>query len=620
VRIKEFLISNYKCFGEGDAVRLQAGMTVLTGRNSSGKTATLEALSLRFVGNPHRSLASKAADDSPSVVQLVCELTRAEFSEYARQLSEHGEFYLPALKHNSPFAQDPSGWIAAQDRLEIRLVRSIMRNGGRSDQSRFVLLETLPLAHRSDGDEFLRCTIKKGQFQILGSRWQGSLPDWFPGLTDWISSFIYRFSPERYCASVFAYGDNEVLKADASNLPEVLNHLQADALRFRQYNGLVSKVLPQVKWVRIRARTPNNEIWVSHLDPEVGKNDLWIPLADCGTGVGHVLAILYVLFASKSSQTILIDEPQSFLHPGAARKLMDVLSEFPHHQLLIATHSPTIISSGAVRQVLCINTNGTATISTLPLENATERAALLNELGARLSDVYGADNILWVEGPAEEECFPKILHRLALGILSGTAILAVRKTGDLEGKDAGRVFEIYGSLSKSGSLVPPTIAFLFDSECWSEAELRQLTEKSQGLLRTTGRRTYENFLLHWEGIAWLINKADTNRQTPVTVEDVQVFLEAAAAHAKYGCKNLSSDAKGLFLFDAPRALRDMFNHLTEARVAFSKTTHSVALTDWILENDQEFLRPIADVLGKVLSEALQKPQEKQAVQPLTIGS
>lgn len=53
-------------------------------------------------------------------------------------------------------------------------------------------------------------------------------------------------------------------------------------------------------------------------------------LAESDTGIGQVLAILYVVIMAKYNQVIIIDEPQSFLHPGAVRKLIEILKQdFP---------------------------------------------------------------------------------------------------------------------------------------------------------------------------------------------------------------------------------------------------------------------------------------------------
>jgi predicted ATP-dependent endonuclease of OLD family len=78
---------------------------------------------------------------------------------------------------------------------------------------------------------------------------------------------------------------------------------------------------------------------------ESGRKYLVFSLSDCGTGIGQVLAILYAVVTSPQSRPIVIDEPQSYLHPGAAKKLIEILKEFPQHQYFITTHSAQIIAA-----------------------------------------------------------------------------------------------------------------------------------------------------------------------------------------------------------------------------------------------------------------------------------
>jgi len=49
----------------------------------------------------------------------------------------------------------------------------------------------------------------------------------------------------------------------------------------------------------------------------------------------------------------------------------------------------------------------------------------------------------------------------------GTAVVAIRETGDLEGRDAKRVFQLYNRLSKASVLLPPALGFVLDNECRS---------------------------------------------------------------------------------------------------------------------------------------------------------
>src|SRR5208283_5819881 len=100
--------------------------------------------------------------------------------------------------------------------------------------------------------------------------------------------------------------------------------LQHNAARFRELNKQLNAILPQVRWVSVRSVDQSQvEIVVWAHDPESQREDLAVPLLESGTGIAQVLAILYVVMTSERGQAIIIDEPQSFLHPGAARKLID---------------------------------------------------------------------------------------------------------------------------------------------------------------------------------------------------------------------------------------------------------------------------------------------------------
>jgi predicted ATPase len=163
-------------------------------------------------------------------------------------------------------------------------------------------------------------------------------------LANQLRTKIYRFSAERFNVGQCPFGHNPVLAPNAQNLPEVLNVLQANTKRFLQLNELLRGVLPQVQHVSVRA-LPNGQVQVivwPH-DPNTTREDLAVPLNQCGSGVGQVLAILYVVMTADYPRVIIVDEPQSFLHPGAVRKLVEVLSRYPQHQYILASHSPTVI-------------------------------------------------------------------------------------------------------------------------------------------------------------------------------------------------------------------------------------------------------------------------------------
>ena len=349
-----------------------------------------------------------------------------------------------------------------------------------------------------------------------------------------LSTYIYRFSAERFNIGQCVFGNNPVLAGNAINLPEVLGVLQTNTHKFLQLNELIREVLPQVQHVSVRP-LPSNQIEVivwSH-DPNSGREDLAVPLNQCGSGVGQVLAILYVVMTSHLPQTIIVDEPQSFLHPGAIRKLIDILKRYSQHQYIFATHSPTVIAgSDPATLLIARQSEGETCLVEIDPGNREDLRSYLGEIGARLEDVFGADNVLWVEGQTEEICFPLILKQFGKRSLMGTAILGIRQTGDLEGRDAVRVFELYGRLTLTNSLLPPAVAFVLDSECRTEEQRVGLAKLSRGLLKIP-RRMYENYLLEPYSIAQTLNQIPNFRETPVTEDEVREFINARSGDLRY---------------------------------------------------------------------------------------
>ena len=74
---------------------------------------------------------------------------------------------------------------------------------------------------------------------------------------------------------------------------------------------------------------------------------------------------------------------------------------------------------------------GESSVEVINVAETQQLRFFLSEIGARLSDVFGADHILWVEGRTEELCFPLILSRVAKQPLFGTAIFGRNEYGGL---------------------------------------------------------------------------------------------------------------------------------------------------------------------------------------------
>jgi predicted ATPase len=166
---------------------------------------------------------------------------------------------------------------------------------------------------------------------------------------------IYCFRAERFALATHYYGHRSILLPNAENLAEVLNVLQGQPARFVKFNTLLRKVFPSIRYVSVVPGDGKFELMMSNADTPEGRDDLMFPLSESGTGVGQVLAILYIIVTSHSPRAILIDEPNAFLHPGAVRQLFEIMKANPvEHQYVIATHSPEIVRATEARHVYLV--------------------------------------------------------------------------------------------------------------------------------------------------------------------------------------------------------------------------------------------------------------------------
>lgn len=620
--ISRFQVRNYKSFWQPEAIDLKPGFNIVTGQNSSGKTALLEALSLSFDYNPHRSLTTLPSPDTAlggaSCVDFTFSVDREELFDLLAAKAQNYFLPLPlascALTPGYDLAQ--RGQKAILDFVEHLLARdsqafSLRMQVGSGRGFQCPALPTLglypPTRAPGGGPNLASIVFRLNADRSIAIGGTGlASSDLGLQLAPAFQSHIYRFRAERFNVGECPFGDNPTLSAQAANLPEALNCLQANLDAFDHFNALVNKTLPHVRSVSVRPSGNGRlQIIVWTIDPATRRVDLARPLSESGTGIGQVLAILYVAMTALRPQVLLIDEPQSFLHPGAIRKLVEILRDHSEHQYVIATHSPAVISSCDPATITLARLSAEeSTLQQVDPDAAKSLQLCLSEVGARLADVFGADNVLWVEGRTEERCFPRILRGVVGRSLLGTAILGIRSTGDLAGRDAERAFETLERLSQGPSLLPPTIGIVLDSECRTEGERQDMRRRRGGPVHFLPRRMYENYLLDPDAIATTLNHLDESRAEPLGPAEAGAALDELRRDEKYFCTAEAAldEEAWLVNVDGASLLRDTFARLSEARVEYRKVRDSTALTDWMIENKRDSLSELAEFLARALDD------------------
>jgi energy-coupling factor transporter ATP-binding protein EcfA2 len=618
-------VDNYKSFASSGEVHFEPGFNVIVGQNNVGKTALTEALSLTLSAQPHRS--QKTIQDPSDLPDLHTRVTISfvfEPAEFGRAVArEIGTMvYVPAGGPSGPDgsvrsastanrfltavagsptievtydleAHDPSGALGpANTTTTARLVGYELATDQSSYSNRFGV------------------DLNSGKFEHLPGDYVLNAPELnaiVNGFVRICTKRLYGFKAVRFGIDEYGIGGERNLAPDATNLVQVLDLLsRRNPSGWERFMGGVRTVLPQIKAMTfvpsergggmVRAK-----LWNVPLATE--RDDLAVSLSDSGTGVGQVLAILYVAFISEYPRPIVIDEPQSFLHPGAVRKLFEILKGYPQHQYVITTHSPNAVTAADPRGLFMVRKEEEeSSVEQLDVSETRDQARFLREVGASLSDVFGADDVLWVEGATEEDCFPLILSRVAGRRLEGTKIVGVLSTGDLEGKRSHDVFRIYRRLSEAGGgLLPPAVGFVFDREGRSAQRRTDLDRESGGLVSFLPRRMYENYLLNTHAIADVASKIDGFGEAGgVSAGDVEGWIAAHRGESKYFERGVEEPSRNEQTWttevDGAEFLKDMFHELSRGLVTYDKVLHGAALTRWLCDNAPEDLQELADFI------------------------
>jgi len=634
--LSKFRLLNYKSFQDSEVLEFKPGINIIVGPNNSGKTALLEALSLKFQNNIHKSITT-----FPSPSDVINTYSIYELSLIVKK--ENIVFFM-----NNCFSK-------TNNRLLITVPDEYTRNGSlsqslqdflnnknfqdieikiRSSSSDPIPFDSIPNFFSSSYNEPLKNLLKKRELENFlkkGDLTTGSYMGFFNlneqpvnhlnsfGLTiqyqlfQKYRSIIYKFNAERVSSGIYPVGSSHYLEADASNLAEVISNLQLNnPSLFEKFNKYVSRVISTIKWVSAPLSNGNSQVKVWNLDTATQRGDLAYPLSDCGTGISQVLAILYVIITSQEPQIIIIDEPQSFLHPGAAKKLIEIFKEFSQHQYFISTHSAEIIGVANPSTIVKLRyEDGETKTSIMNARDIREQRCLLAELGVSLSDVFGADTILWVEGPTEELCFPLILYKLAPELLTGTKIISIKNTDDLVGGKthlAKVMFDLYQRLSGGENLFPPVLGFVFDQENRTQQNMDDLKRRNPKRVHFLEKCMYENYLLYPDAIAAILNEYNLE-QDALTNETVQKELESN--------KNILKEKKDAFPKDttpeqrsdpqyvdkninAAKLLGMLFTQLSVAPLEFDKTEHSVMLTEWLLKNNPDSFAELVQFLQGII--------------------
>ncbi|PKL97049.1 MAG: ATP-binding protein, partial [Gammaproteobacteria bacterium HGW-Gammaproteobacteria-7] len=147
-------------------------------------------------------------------------------------------------------------------------------------------------------------------------------------------------------------GSPRHFQPDGSNLPWVVNDLHERAPdRLKEWIAHVRTALPDLQEIRTVERPEDRHRYIV-LDYASG---LQAPSWLVSDGTLRMLALTILAYIPGLEGTYLIEEPENGIHPRAVETVLQSLSSVYGAQVLLATHSPVILSLTRPEQVLCFN-------------------------------------------------------------------------------------------------------------------------------------------------------------------------------------------------------------------------------------------------------------------------
>ncbi|NBV18349.1 AAA family ATPase [Janthinobacterium sp.] len=598
MQLKSIFIENYKSFYERRKVEIGEGFNLFLGANNSGKTTLLEALDLvqgRSV--PHRSSLSLPTYGAVlesrvhSSLQVSIETSISELRELCGD-----EVMIPipidfkdrilGMDHAEGAFRLISGSPEIVINLDFRdyLQISVKTTFGLSSNVAYnqqASTHVLQLTYSSGKNDFPICRVVNFTGHPVPLKFN-----------EIFKRFFYRFSAQRNSTGKSGFTNLPVaLAPDANNLAFCLSQLQAsDAHGHSELCAWVNRIFPSINWVQAPI-VDNNQWGIECLPckPQDRRDDLAIPLHQMGTGIGNVLAILYVVKTARRPQVIAIDEPNSFLHPRALRELLQILAaEGKNHQYILTAHSAEVLTAIKPTWVTMFSSfTGQTTVRQVPGIGVADLRVELSDLGIRMTDLHGRDRVLWVEGQTEELVIPELLQFFCPQLAAGTAVLRVEHTGTFDKKkgiSAAEVAKIYKRLSSSSALVPPMVGILLDRENKTSAECEKIENESSGILRFLEKTMLEDYVLDPTAIA-------------------SVLLDLGEKCNEEMVKNIIMDEANKEK-NAADKLAEVFTKISSARHIFRKTSHTPKIVIWLLNNNPLYLQPLGNFLNNIIERDL----------------
>lgn len=321
-------IRNYKSIGKADLTL--SPLTILVGRNGSGKSNFLDAL--RFVADSLQTSLDHAVKSRGGIDSV-----RRRSTGHPRNFSILMEVLLPswdtAIYQFEITARQGGGFTVRRESLQIR-----SRKGDRADYYQVEAGRVVAASIESMPPGF-----PDRLYLVTAS----GLPPFRGAYDALVSMGFYNLNPDSM-KELQSPDAGELLHRDGGNVASVVGRLSTDqpsvVERIQKYLATIVPGITEVERISLGPRET-----LQFKQRVVGSSHPWkfyaTSMSD-GTlrALGTLVAVTQLAERRSPVTLVGIEEPETALHPAATGALMDALREAASHtQVLVTSHSPDLL-------------------------------------------------------------------------------------------------------------------------------------------------------------------------------------------------------------------------------------------------------------------------------------
>ena len=136
---------------------------------------------------------------------------------------------------------------------------------------------------------------------------------------------------------------------DGSNLPRVVALLAESPQRFQDWIGHLRTTFHDLETISSELRPEDRSRYLRIRY----KNGLDIPSWLASEGTLRVIALTALAYAPEKNAVYLVEEPENGIHPTAIEAVYQSLTSVYEGQVLVASHSPVLLSLADPATILC---------------------------------------------------------------------------------------------------------------------------------------------------------------------------------------------------------------------------------------------------------------------------